>query len=121
MKNIVIIAVLFVIVIFAFRSIMIKAKKGGGCCGEHEESITRVIVSDRNKKHYAYKITMVIGGMTCENCARRVENALNIIPDTWATVDISSKKAKVMLKAEPDEIILRKAVAEAGYTVLEIY
>lgn len=119
-ENIIIILLLAILTLWAICRVIVKAKKGGGCCGEHEEAVRRTGVKDRNKKHYPYRLTLLIGGMTCENCARRVENALNALPDTWANVDIGNKKATVFLKQKPDESQLRGAVASAGYVIREI-
>lgn len=94
-----------------------KLNKGGGCCGEHETVVLEP-VKDKNRAHYPYHVTLEIGGMTCDNCARRVANALNALEGTWATVHIDTKTADVRLKAEPDDDALRRAVADAGYVVL---
>jgi copper chaperone CopZ len=56
--------------------------------------------------------------MTCENCAIRVENALNGLPGTWASVSIADHTALVRTTAEPDLPALREAVAKAGYVLL---
>lgn len=93
-----------------------RARRGSACCGEHE-TVKRRRASDRNPAHYPYGAELTIGGMTCENCARRVENALNALEDTWATVRIDSCKARVRCKHAPDEAALRRAVREAGYVV----
>ena len=60
-----------------------------------------------------------IGGMTCENCARKVENALNRLDGTWAIVSISGGSAKVLSKTPPDEAAIREAVRGAGYVVTD--
>ena len=56
--------------------------------------------------------------MSCENCAIKVENALNELPGTWATVRIGDKQAVVRTKQEPDLDAMRTAVRAAGYIVL---
>lgn len=94
-----------------------KAKTGGGCCGGHEAAAAKVTVADRRKAHYPYEVLLDIGGMTCENCARKVENALNGLEGTWASVSISSRQAKIRLKTPPDEARLRQTVQQAGYVV----
>ena len=104
---------------WAVYRVMQRSKKGGGCCGTHEETARRLPVRDRDKSHYPYKQVLTIGGMTCENCAIRVENTLNALPGTWAKVDISEKKATVLTKEEPDIKQLREAVSRAGYVVLQ--
>lgn len=102
----------------AWRTVR-RAKKGGGCCGEHEACERRSAVADRDKRRYPYALTLSIGGMTCENCARRVENALNALDGTWARVDIATHTATVRCKQAPDVEKLREAVRGAGYAVLE--
>ena len=98
-----------------------KAKRGGGCCGEHEEAVQLRRKADRNHRHYPHRMTMEIGGMTCENCARRVQNALNTVDGVLASVRIDTKTADIRLKQMPAEEelrALREAVRSAGYTVL---
>ena len=97
-----------------------KSRKGGDCCGDREETVKRVPVGDRNKAHYPYTAELTVEGMTCENCARRVENALNTLDGVWAKVDIGSHRATVRLKGPPEEIELRRAVHDAGYVVTGI-
>ena len=95
-----------------------KAKKGGGCCGDREETVCKTSVKDRSRAHYPYAVQLEIGGMTCENCARRVENALNSLDGVWATVRIDSHTAHLRLKSAPDVERLREAVRQAGYVVM---
>ena len=106
---------------WAVWRIVVKVRKGGGCCGEHEATVRKSQVTDKNRKHYPFRCILEIGGMTCDNCARRVENALIALPGVWATVDISTQKATVYLKEKPVAEQLRNAVASAGYTVLSIH
>ena len=115
--NAVLTAALLLLAAWALRRTMIRSRKGGGCCGEHESAEKKVTVSDRNKTHYPYAVLLQIGGMTCENCARKVENALNLLDGTWAVVSISGGSAKVLSKTPPDEAALREAVRGAGYVV----
>ena len=119
MGTIAIVVILVIIVAVAGGSTYKKATKGGGCCGEHESAPKRIKVNDHDKSHYPYEAELVIDGMTCGNCARRVENALNALDGTWAEVDLGEKKAKVHLKNKPDINAMAKAVADEGYTVLK--
>ena len=118
MNAVLIILLVFLIAWAGWRTVQ-KMQRGGGCCGEHEAAEKRAAVADRNKNHYPYKVSLQIGGMTCENCARKVENALNRLDGTWAKVSISSHTAEVLCKSEPDEAALREAVRKAGYVVTE--
>ncbi len=112
-----VIALLAVLFAWALYKAFRKLKKGGGCCGEHEAAEARVGVPDRKKAHYPYEAVLDIGGMTCENCARKVENALNGAGGVWASVSIASHQAKIRSKTVPDEEKLRDAVRQAGYVV----
>ena len=98
-----------------------KVREGGACCGTHEQMEARTRVADRNPAHYPHRVTLVIGGMTCANCARRVENALNTLDGVWAKVDIGTGRAVVRLKEAPDGRVLREAVSRAGYVVTDIH
>ena len=115
--NAVLTAALLLLAAWALRRTLVRSRKGGGCCGEHESAEKKVTVSDRNKAHYPYAVLLQIGGMTCENCARKVENALNLLDGTWAVVSISGGSAKVLSKTPLDEAALREAVRGAGYVV----
>lgn len=95
-----------------------RARRGSACCGERDEAPRRLRVTDRDKSHYPHVITCAVGGMTCENCAIRVENALNSLPGTWASVSIASREATIRSKDEPDLDALRQAVSTAGYALL---
>ena len=117
--NAVLTAALLLLAAWALRRTLIRSRKGGGCCGEHESAEKKVTVSDRNKAHYPYAVLLQIGGMTCENCARKVENALNLLDGTWAVVSVSGGSAKVLSKTPPDEAAIREAVHGAGYVVTD--
>ena len=117
MKYVLLMIIAGIMIIFAGICTVRKFRKGGGCCGEHE-SIKLRKVYDRNPAHYAYHIDLDIGGMTCENCARRIENALNGLDGVWARVSFEKKTADVRCKSSPDEMTLRRAVSDAGYVVM---
>lgn len=112
-----IIIILIIAILLATRQIYLRHKNGSSCCGTHEAAVQRVTVADKNKSHYPHQIDLQIEGMTCENCARRVENALNTLDGTWAKVSISNHKAHVLLKNLPDEALLARTVGDAGYVV----
>ncbi|AYB00541.1 heavy-metal-associated domain-containing protein [Lachnoanaerobaculum umeaense] len=117
--NIIIIVILAAIVFFGLKSYIKKLKKGGDCCPEHEEAIKSVKIKDRDKSHYPYEVKLAIDGMSCGNCVRNVENALNSLDGTWASVSLEDNMATVLLKNPPDIEKLSKAVDDAGYMVLK--
>ena len=113
-----ILAILLPLVGYALWRCIRRARHGGGCCGTHDGMERKRSVSDRHKAHYPYTCHLTLGGMTCENCARRVENALNALEGVWASVDLSRHSAIVRTKEEISESRLRQAVTDAGYVVL---
>ena len=116
--NIIIVLIVAAIVVFGSMNDIKKLKKGGDCCPEHEEATKSVKVKDRDKSHYPYEAKLAIDGMSCNNCVRNVENALNALDGTWASVSLEDNMATVLLKNPPDIEKLSKAVADAGYMVL---
>ena len=117
--NIIIVLIVAAIVVFGSINYIKKLKKGGDCCPEHEEATKSVKVKDRDKSHYPYEVKLAIDGMSCGNCVRNVENALNSLDGTWASVSLEDNMATVLLKNPPDIEKLSKAVADAGYMVLK--
>ena len=117
--NIIIVLIVAAIVVFGSITYIKKLKKGGDCCPEHEEATKSIKVKDRDKSHYPYEAKLAIDGMSCNNCVRNVENALNALDGTWATVSLEDNMATVLLKNPPDIEKLSKAVADAGYMVLK--
>lgn len=64
--------------------------------------------------------TILIEGMTCDHCRKRVEDALNALDGVDAKVDLQEKKAFLKLDQAISETSLTGAVTEAGYTVVKI-
>lgn len=120
MVNVIIPVLLALACIYGVYSYVRKLRQGGGCCGEHEPPVKKRKGGDRDKNHYPYEGILTIDGMTCSNCVRRAENALNTLEGVWAEVDLGSRKAAVRMKQMLPEDTLREAVRGAGYTVLSI-
>lgn len=69
------------------------------------------------KKH---DIEIMVGGMSCAHCAKRVEEALAAIPGVKASVNLKKKTAYADLSAQVEDAVLMEAVAQAGYTATAI-
>ncbi|MGF7017228.1 copper chaperone [Lachnospiraceae bacterium PF1-21] len=110
---------LFVFCGYVLYNYVRKLRRGDSCCTEGEAPIKKVRVADRNKANYPYQVTLRIEGMTCANCALRVENGLNSLPGAYAQVDLGQHLAKVLCKEAPDITALKQAVRDAGYIVVE--
>ena len=97
-----------------------KKKLSSGCCGAggDQTSVKRSPVSDRNKAHYPIVKRLSLDGMVCQNCAIRVENALNAIEGVWATVDLTRQEALVRMKQPVGYDELKSAVKGCGYVLV---
>ena len=116
-----ILGVVVLLCAYAVYAYVKKLRVGGGCCGARDAAVRRVRVADRDKRHYPYAVELQVDGMVCENCARRVENALNSLDGVWAKVeDVGAGRTRVRTKSAPDEDALRAAVRQAGYTVMSV-
>lgn len=118
MANVIIVLILVVAVVYGIYNYVHHLNHGGGCCGEHDAPARKVKAADTNKSHYLHRLVMGVDGMTCQNCQRHVENALNAMPDTLAEADLSAQKVTVWTKADADEDAIRQAIRDAGYLPL---
>ena len=118
MGTIAIIFVLAIIVVCAILSIRKRIKYGSSCCGTHDAAPKKIRVRDKNKAHYPYNYTLIVDGMHCANCARRIENALNSKDGVWASVKLEYKTVFVRSKKQLDWAELSKVISDAGYTLI---
>lgn len=113
-----IILIVIVLLFFAMKGSVKHFKGEGACCGGSHSS------EKAEEKHLNGPVTasrsIVIDGMHCSNCAHRVQEAINKIDGASATVDFNSGRAIVSMDRTIDDIELRKAVKDAGYTVRSI-
>ncbi len=117
--TVIICAVILILCIFGIKSYWKRLTSG--CCGSSGEGKEkRVKVEDRDCSHYPVVKVLSVDGMTCGNCARRVENALNRLEGVWAEVTLSEGEATVRMKQEIGEAELRKVLREAGYALLSV-
>lgn len=77
----------------------------------------KVEPKDTDKANYPYIADVSIEGMHCENCVRKVENAVNRIDGAWADVDLASNSAKVLLKDPKLEKQIKMAIANNDFLV----
>lgn len=65
--------------------------------------------------------TVFIEGMSCGHCSKRVEEALKSVNGVkYVSVNLEEKKAKVVLKTDVDNEILKVAVEDVGFEVINI-
>ncbi len=109
--------ILIAIVVFAFIKSIPHFKGQGGCCGGSEGE--KLIKPRKLEQIVATKI-ISIDGMRCDNCRKRVQNALNSIDGVNAKVNAEKKLAEVKLGREIDDAELSKVISELGYKVVSI-
>ena len=92
-----------------------------GCCGgSGEAAVKKIKVSDKDLTHYPHRRVLKVDGMSCGNCAIRVENALNSLEGVYARVNLMEAEADVRMKQELSDTVLKETVKDAGYTVYRI-
>ena len=114
-----------VVIIIAIAAIAVgsafSAKKhfggSGGCCGGGGETIADEKTLEGAK---IGEKTLLIDGMKCVNCQNHIQNSLNKLDGVAAKVNLKKKIAVVEYCREVSDEELKNAVANAGYTVVEV-
>lgn len=116
MTTAIIIALLIVICIFSIKSYI--KKLAHGCCGTgaDEEKIPDELPA---RSEYAHQYTVQIGGMTCKNCAARIQNTFTR-KGLCATVDFKSGIAIIYSNTTVSDVTIRQTVIGLGYAVEKI-
>ena len=120
--DIIILSLVAVAVVLGIRRIIGVISGRRSCCSGDVKSsakrFRRVRVQDTDESHYPYRADLTIAGMSCENCVKNVEAALDSLSGTWATVDLASRTAHVRSKSPIDDVACRDVVSRAGYRVI---
>ncbi|QTQ14442.1 cation transporter [Treponema parvum] len=115
MINIIIVALLAVIIFVAVKVSAKHLRGEGSCCTGGGSSVIR-----EHKKlddPVIAKKTVKIGGMSCENCAARVEHAVNKIEGAACEVNLNANTAEISLSRKIPDEELKAAIEKAGYEV----
>ncbi len=119
----VLLAVIVVAMVFAARRMYRVFSLKDDCCGggakDTSKKFKAVRIDDVDEANYPHKMDLKIGGMTCDKCVERVQNAINSIDagNVWARVNLDEKSAHVLSKVAIDEASVEAAVEAAGYFV----
>lgn len=120
--DIIILSLVAVAVVLGIRRIIGVISGRRSCCSGDAKSsakrFRRVRIRDTDESHYPYRADLTIAGMSCENCVKNVEAALDSLSGTWATVDLASRTAHVRSKSPIDDVACRDVVSRAGYRVI---
>ncbi|MCC8030093.1 MAG: heavy-metal-associated domain-containing protein [Lachnospiraceae bacterium] len=115
-----IIIVVIIIVIVLAVILNYRKKVMQGCCGAEGDAAEKVIPKDVNLSEYPYTCTIRIEGMTCKNCAARIENRFNQTDGFFAKVNLRKNSAEVRTKTPVEDGEIKSIVAKAGYHVTEV-
>lgn len=113
--NVAIVTIVFVATILVIRNYIARGGKGD-CCGGADVVRSRG-PRDKDASHYPFAYDVVVEGMSCENCAKRIANAFNSRPDTMAKVSLAEGVAHVWTKQAANQDDLRRVVRSEGYGV----
>ena len=107
----IIIAILVVVMFVGIRSMVKHFAKKGGCCGSPDYKPKKKKLSK-----VLYKKVFRVEGMHCENCKRRVEEAVNDISGVAGVVNLKKGELTVLYEADvADEMIIAK-LEKRGYS-----
>lgn len=114
--------VCLIIIVIAFFSIISYIKKlSNGCCASSVDKVERIKPMNRRKGSYPYSKIVEIGGMSCKNCAIKVENAFNSLDGYYAKVDIKGNKVLILMMRPTDDDTIREIVKKSGYKLTAIH
>lgn len=117
MATAIIIILLILICIFSLKSYIKKLSHG--CCGtggdDEKSAETQSDISG-----YKYKYTVTVGGMSCKNCAARIENSFNRRDGITARADFKNGTAEIFSNETVSEFTIRQTVIGLGYSVENI-
>ena len=114
MENDIIIGMIAVIVVIAVISSIKHFKGEGGCCGGGSYKPKR-----RKLSGIKYTKKFKVGGMHCEHCKNRVEEAVNDIKGIAGRVDLKKGELTVSYAEDVDDEIIKAKIEKKGYTVTD--
>lgn len=118
-QTVILLLIIAIAFVFAARHMYRVFSLKDDCCGggpkDGSKRVKAVKVEDTDEANYPYSLDVKVGGMTCEKCVERVQNALNATPGTWARVNLEEKTAHILAKQPIDEAAVEAALDGAGY------
>lgn len=117
MGNIIIIAILIIFIVFALRGSYLHFKGESGCCqgGSGPKPVKKKL-----RRPIIAKKVIVIEGMHCNSCRKRVEDQLNQIDGALAKVNLKKKIAVVSMERMIPDMLLTHEIEKLGFQVIEI-
>lgn len=120
MVDIIIVLIVIVLLVFAFKGTLKHFKGESPCCGGGSGLVKTDIEEKVLENPAIGKKTVKISGMHCDHCVKSVTEAINKIEGASANVNLKNEEAVVSYDREIDDNDLKKAVEEAGFKVVDI-
>lgn len=114
MENLLILVILAALVLVGIIYAVRHFKGQGGCCGGGG-----AYISKKKLSHVIAQKTVIVEGMTCENCVARVTRAINDVDGLAAKVNLRKKEVCVSMERQFSEAELSALIEKAGYTAVE--
>ncbi|MDV0445466.1 Copper-exporting P-type ATPase [Methanimicrococcus sp. At1] len=92
----------------------------GSAAADSSGAPAKTVPENKDENKNEGTVLMKINGMTCINCQKHVEKALNAIPGVSAAVDWEAGTARISGAKEVSDEILKQAVEKEGYEVVSI-
>lgn len=115
MENYIIGAILIVVIILCVRSGTKHFRGQGSCCGGSTYKARR-----KKLRTVVCKKTIPVEGMSCQNCANRVMEAVNAIDGASAVVHLKRGVVVVSMDRSIDDAVIESAIEKAGYHVTNV-
>lgn len=118
MTTAIIIAALLAIAVYTVKSYV--KRMSSGCCGAGGDKEKRIAPENTDTSSYPYSVKVSIGGMHCEKCAMRIENAFNKLEGFYAIADFKEGSANIYSKAPVSDFDIRSKIVGLDYSVIRI-
>lgn len=113
MENIVILLVITVLALVGISATVKHFQGKSSCCGGGGAYIPK-----KKLDHVVGRRTVLVEGMTCENCAARVTRAINDRDGLAARVQLRKKQVIVSMARQASDRELQETIEQAGYRVV---
>lgn len=120
MANAIIILTITIMVGVGIRHMYRMIRYGSSCCGSGGVMEKRIRVKDRNRSHYPFSYRVIVDGMVCGGCARKVENTINSIDGLWGSVNLERKEVIILSRTEMRREDLVRVLDGTSYSVREV-
>ena len=115
MENLIIILVVVLAVGYGIYATLRHFRGQGGCCGggEYRPGKKRLKVVIKQREFH-------IQGMHCDNCKRRVEEAVNDLVGVAGRVNLKKGLLTVYYAKDVEDQVIRAKIERLGYRVVDI-